>query len=59
MDHRIIAIKKLITIRENRINEIKSIKNCFDIDCNLNRCKEIIKRILKNKKMEKYTVGEL
>jgi len=54
-----IVIKKLISIRENRINEIKSIKNCFDIDCNLSKCKEIIKRILKNKKMEKYSVGEL
>ncbi|ORX87869.1 hypothetical protein BCR32DRAFT_288988 [Anaeromyces robustus] len=59
IDHRLIVIKKLIIIRENRINEIKNLKTCFDIDCNLNRCKEIIKRILKNKKMDKYSVGEL
>ncbi|ORY20991.1 hypothetical protein LY90DRAFT_146508 [Neocallimastix californiae] len=59
IDYRLIVIKKIIEIRESRIDEIKTIKNCFDIDCNLNRCKEIIKRILKNKKMEKYSVGEL
>ncbi|ORX45964.1 hypothetical protein BCR36DRAFT_414276 [Piromyces finnis] len=58
IDHRLIVIKKLIILREKRINEIRSIKSCFDIDCNLNRCREIVKRILKNKKMEKYSVGE-